>query len=100
MKRQITIILLSVLMSIFANAQTTSKLNIVLDTSGSMSRYNSEIAHSILSIKQHSAAHPSLTENINLFSFTDQSEFVVTGDNDDIFSSIKTAKTKGAWKMG
>jgi hypothetical protein len=100
MKIKFTTILISLLMSVSTTAQTSSKLNIVLDTSGSMSRYNSEIAHSILSIKEHSDAHPTLIENINLFSFTDQTQFVLEGNSDDVFSRIKDAKTKGGVEDG
>lgn len=100
MKKQFTIILLSILISITVNAQPTSKLNIVLDTSGSMSRYNNAIAHSIVSIQEHSISQPSLTENITLFSFTDQSELILKGNSDDIFSTIITARTKGGVEDG
>jgi len=99
-KIKVIAILISFLMSVSTTAETTSKLNVVLDTSGSMSRYNSEIAHSILSIKEHSAAHPTLIENINLFSFTDQTQFVLEGNSDDVFSRIKDAKTKGGVEDG
>ena len=64
MKIKFTAIFICWLMSVSTKAQITSRLNIMLDTSGSMSRYNSAIAYSILSIKKHSSAHSTLTENI------------------------------------
>ncbi|MBU2972149.1 hypothetical protein KO527_22685 [Pseudoalteromonas sp. C2R02] len=100
MKIKFTAILICLLMSVSTTAQITSRLNIMLDTSGSMSRYNSAIAHSILSIKEHSAAHPTLTENINLFSFTNQTEFILEGNSDDVFSRIKYANSKGGVEDG
>ncbi|MEP1554691.1 MAG: hypothetical protein ABJJ44_02025 [Paraglaciecola sp.] len=100
MKAWVTTILLGLLVTTTISAATRSKLNIVLDTSGSMSQYNEDIAESILRIKRHSSEHPNLTENINLFSFTNQTAFVIEGDSSDVFSSIKAIESAGETEDG
>jgi len=93
MKIWISSIVPILLLTSVANATENSKLNLVLDISGSMSPYTNNIAESVLKIKLHASKHPGLTENISLFSFTDQFEFLVEGDSKDIISSIKTVKS-------
>ncbi|WP_289031496.1 vWA domain-containing protein [uncultured Paraglaciecola sp.] len=100
MKAWLTTMLLGLFVTNTISAATSSKLNIVLDTSGSMSRYNEDIAESILRIKRHSSEHPKLTENINLFSFTNRTAFVIEGDSGDVFSSIKAVESAGGTEDG
>jgi hypothetical protein len=81
-----------------------SKLNIVLDTSGSMAPFTENIATSILKIKQHNytsqGLNKDLTNHIGLYSFTEQAELVLKGDSDDVFSFINTVKTNGGTEDG
>jgi hypothetical protein len=100
MKSWIASILLGLFVTSTVNAETSSRLNIVLDTSGSMNGYKKDIADSILQIKQHSFERPTLIEKINLFSFTNQSEFILEGESDDIFSSIIAIKSEGSVEDG
>lgn len=81
-------------------ANEVPKLNIVLDTSGSMHSYINPIAESILEIKQHSQHDDSATNNIGLFSFTDKIEMVSEGDSNDIYSAIKNIKIAGGVEDG
>lgn len=100
MKSWITSILLACFTISTVNAATSSKLNIVLDTSGSMFRYKEGIAQSILKIKQHSTNYPHLTESINLYSFTDQAQLLLEGDSNNVYSSIKAIKSGGGVEDG
>ena len=77
-----------------------NNINIVLDNSGSMSKYSQDIAKTVALISQENKDNLARGNSINLYTFTDKLNLEVEGDKKNISTAIEEMSYSGGTEDG